>query len=72
MPREIVIIGANAAGGCSIYPGTLFSWVSRIFHLDMGGVGFTKFWAEQVGMKVVVGKITSKTGADYFPRANKD
>jgi NADH oxidase (H2O2-forming) len=61
------VAGTNAAGGYSIYPGTLFSWVSRIFHLDVGGVGLTEFWAKQVGMEVVVGKITSKTRADYFP-----
>jgi NADH oxidase (H2O2-forming) len=61
------VAGTNAAGGYSIYPGTLLSWVSRIFHLDVGGVGLTEFWAKQVGMEVVVGKITSKTRADYFP-----
>ena len=61
------VAGTNAAGGYSIYHGTLFSWVSRIFHLDVGGVGLTEFWAKQVGIEVVVGKITSKTRADYFP-----
>ena len=61
------VAGTNAAGGDAIYPGTLFSWVSRIFHLDVGGVGLTEFWAKQVGIDVVVGKLTSKTRADYFP-----
>jgi len=61
------VAGTNAAGGDAVYPGTLFPWVSRIFHLDVGGVGLTEFWAKQVGMDVVVGKLTSKTRADYFP-----
>jgi NADH oxidase (H2O2-forming) len=61
------VAGTNAAGGDAVYPGTLFSWVSRIFHLDVGGVGLTEFWAKQVGMEVVVGKITGKTRATYFP-----
>ena len=61
------VAGTNAAGGDSVYPGTLFPWVSRIFHLDVGGVGLTEFWAKQVGMDVVAGKLTSKTRADYFP-----
>ncbi|MEM3013999.1 MAG: FAD-dependent oxidoreductase [Candidatus Bathyarchaeia archaeon] len=61
------VAGINAAGGDAVYPGTLFSWVSRVFHLDVGGVGVTEFWAKQIGMDVVVGKITSKTRASYFP-----
>ncbi len=61
------VAGTNAAGGDTVYPGTLFPWVSRIFHLDVGGVGLTEFWAKQVGIDVVVGKLTSKTRADYFP-----
>jgi NADH oxidase (H2O2-forming) len=61
------VAGTNAAGGDAVYPGTLFPWVSRIFHLDVGGVGLTEFWAKQVGMDVVVGKLTGKTRAVYFP-----
>ena len=61
------VAGTNAAGGDATYPGTLFPWVSRIFHLDVGGVGLTEFWAKQVGVDVVAGKLTSKTRADYFP-----
>jgi len=61
------VAGTNAAGGDAFYPGTLFSWVSRVFHLDVGGVGVTEFWAKQISMDVVVGKITSKTRASYFP-----
>jgi NADH oxidase (H2O2-forming) len=61
------VAGTNAAGGNAVYLGTLFAWVSRIFHLDVGGVGLTEFWAKQVGMEVVVGKVTGKTRAAYFP-----
>ena len=61
------VAGINAAGGYSIFPGTLFCWVSRIFRLEAGGVGLTEFWAQRFGIEVAVGKITAKTKAAYYP-----
>jgi NADH oxidase (H2O2-forming) len=65
--REGKVAGINASGGYATFPGTLFSWVSRIFHIEVGAVGLTEFWAQRFGLDYVVGKITSKTKAAYYP-----
>jgi NADH oxidase (H2O2-forming) len=67
--REGKVAGINAVGGYSIFPGTLFSWVSKIFDFEVGATGLTEFWASRFGMEVAVGKLSGHTKAVYYPGA---
>jgi len=67
--RQAKVAGVNAAGGYAIFPGCLGSAVTKLFDLEIGVTGLTEFMAGRAGIKTVVGSITSKTKADYFPGA---
>jgi len=67
--RQAKVAGTNAAGGYAIFPGCLGSAVTRLFDFEIGATGLTEFMAGQTGIKTVVGSITSKTKADYYPGA---
>ncbi len=67
--REGKVAGINAAGGYSLFPGTLFSWVSRMFGFEVGATGLTEHWAGRFGIDVAVGKISGHTKARYYPGA---
>ena len=67
--RQAKVAGVNAAGGYAIFPGCLGSAVTKLFELEIGVTGLTEFMAGRVGIKTVVGNISSKTRADYFPGA---
>ena len=67
--RQGKIAGINAAGGYAIYPGALCSAVTRMFDFEVGVTGLNEFFAKRCGFETVVGKITSKTRADYYPGA---
>jgi len=67
--RQAKVAGVNAAGGYAIFPGCLGSAVTKLFDLEIGVTGLTEFMAGRVGIKTVVGNISSKTRADYFPGA---
>jgi NADH oxidase (H2O2-forming) len=65
--KEGKVAGINAAGGYSIFGGSLFCWVSRLFNQEVGAVGLTKFWAKKFNINVSIGKISAKTKAVYYP-----
>jgi NADH oxidase (H2O2-forming) len=67
--RHGKVAGINAAGGYAVFPGSIGSAVSQMFDFEVGATGLTEFSAGQNGIKTVVGKITSKTKADYYPGA---
>jgi NADH oxidase (H2O2-forming) len=67
--REGKVAGVNASGGYAIFPGTLFSWVSQMFNLEVGATGLTEFWATRFGIEVAIGKISGHTRAPYYPGA---
>jgi len=67
--RQGKVAGINAAGGYAVYPGALCSAVTRMFDFEVGVTGLNEFFAERSGFKTIVGKISSKTRADYFPGA---
>jgi len=67
--RQGKVAGINAAGGYAIYPGALCSAVTRLFELEIGVTGLNEFFAKRCGFETVVGKISSKTRADYYPGA---
>jgi len=67
--RQAKVAGTNAAGGYAVFPGCLGSAVTRLFDFEIGVTGLTEFMAGQAGMATVVGSITSKTKADYYPGA---
>jgi NADH oxidase (H2O2-forming) len=65
--RQGKVAGINSAGGYSIYPGALGSWISRMLDFEVGAVGLTEYWAKKNGLDVAVGKVKSSTRAPYFP-----
>lgn len=65
--RQAKVAGTNAAGGYAVFPGVLGSCVSTFFGFEIGSTGLTEFQAARAGFKTVVGAITSKTRAEYFP-----
>jgi len=67
--RQGKIAGINAAGGYGIYPGALLSAVTRLFNFEVGVTGLNEFFARRSGFDIVVGRISSKTRADYYPGA---
>ena len=67
--RHGKVAGINAAGGYAIFPGAIGSAVSKMFDFEVGATGLTEFWAGRNGVETVVGRITSKTKADYYPGA---
>ncbi len=69
--RQGKIAGINAAGGDSTYDGTLGSWVSKIFDMEIGGTGLTELAAEREGFDIVARKVTSVTKPHYWPNGSK-
>jgi len=69
--RQGKVAGTNSAGGYAIFPGCLSSAVSKMFDFEVGATGLTEFMAGRAGIKTVVGSITSKTRADYYPEAQQ-
>jgi NADH oxidase (H2O2-forming) len=67
--RHAKVAGTNAAGGYAMFPGCLGSAVTRLFDSEIGATGLTEFMAGRAGITTVVGSITSKTKADYYPGA---
>jgi len=63
------VAGTNAAGGYSVFPGALGSCTSRMFDLESGATGLTEAMASKNGITPLVGTVTSKTRADYYPGA---
>lgn len=63
--------GANAAGDYSLFSGVLGSATTRLFGIEAGNTGLTEKIAKCHGMEVVIGAITSKTRADYYPGAKQ-
>jgi len=65
--RQAKVAGINAAGGYAVFTGCLGSSITKLFDLEIGATGLTEFTVNQAGIKTVVGSITSKTRADYYP-----
>lgn len=67
--RQGRIAGINVAGGYSIFPGALFSVVSRMLDFEVGSTGLTKLEASKEGFEVTIGKVSGYTRASYYPGA---
>lgn len=67
--RHGKVAGTNAAGGYAVFPGALGSCTSRMFDLESGATGLTEALASKNGITPLVGTVTSKTRADYYPGA---
>jgi len=67
--REGKVAGTNAAGGYSLFPGSLGSAVSQLSDLEVGATGLTEQLASKFGIEVAVGKISGHTKASYYPGA---
>jgi NADH oxidase (H2O2-forming) len=67
--REGKVAGANAGGDYSQFTGVLASAVTRLFDIEAGATGISETAAARNRIEVVVGAISSKTKADYYPTA---
>ncbi len=67
--REGKVAGANAGGDYSQFTGVLASAVTRLFDIEAGVTGISETAAGRNRIEVVVGAISSKTKADYYPSA---
>ena len=67
--REGKVAGANAGGDYSQFTGVLASAVTRLFEIEAGSTGISETSAARNRIEVVVGAISSKTKADYYPTA---
>jgi NADH oxidase (H2O2-forming) len=67
--REGKVAGANAGGDYSQFTGVLASAVTRLFEIEAGATGISETSAARNRIEVVVGAISSKTKADYYPTA---
>jgi NADH oxidase (H2O2-forming) len=67
--RHGKVAGTNAAGGYAVFPGCLGSSTSSMFDLQIGATGLTEALARKHGITPLVGAVTSKTRADYYPGA---
>jgi len=63
------VAGINAGGGYALFPGVLASAVTRLFDIEAGVTGLTENAAKRAGLDVITGTISSKTKADYYPKA---
>ncbi|MGC8998031.1 MAG: FAD-dependent oxidoreductase [Candidatus Bathyarchaeia archaeon] len=67
--RQGKVAGINAAGGYALFPGVIGSSVTQLYDMQIGATGLTETAAKRAGIETVVGTITSKTKADYYPGA---
>src|SRR4030067_615627 len=67
--RQGKVAGANAAGDYAQFTGILASAVTRLFETEAGVTGLTEAAAQRARIEVVTGAISSKTKADYYPKA---
>jgi len=67
--RQGKVAGINAAGDYALFTGVLASAVTRLFEIEAGNTGLTENSAARNQIQVVVGAISSKTKADYYPTA---
>lgn len=67
--RQGKVAGINAAGGYSLFTGSLGSAVTRLFDTDIGVTGLTEAAAQKARLETVSGAIALKTRAEYYPGA---
>jgi NADH oxidase (H2O2-forming) len=67
--RQGKVAGTNAGGGYSQFTGILASAVTRLFEIEAGATGISETAAARNRIEVVIGAISSKTKADYYPTA---
>ncbi len=67
--RQGRIAGANAAGGCLIYPGGLGTSIVRVLHLTAGYTGLNSAQAAKAGYSYFTSMTRDYSHASYYPGA---
>jgi NADH oxidase (H2O2-forming) len=67
--RQGKVAGANIGGANAQFTGVLASAITRLFDIEAGATGISETAAIKNQIKVVIGMISSKTKADYYPSA---
>ena len=69
--REGVIAGINSAGGDKKFNGILGTFVSVIDDIEIAATGFNSFFAEQYGIKIVIGKAKGRNRPEWYGPAKE-
>ncbi|MCL1978408.1 MAG: FAD-dependent oxidoreductase [Candidatus Bathyarchaeota archaeon] len=67
--RQGKVAGMNVGGANSQFTGVLVSAITRLFDIEIGTTGISEAVAVKNNIQTVVGIISSKTKADYYPSA---
>ncbi|MEM3579300.1 MAG: FAD-dependent oxidoreductase [Candidatus Bathyarchaeia archaeon] len=67
--RQGKVAGINAAGGYALFPGVIGSSVTQLYDMQIGATGLTEATAKKAGIETIIGTVSSKTRADYYPGA---
>ena len=67
--RQGKVAGTNIGGVNSQFAGVLASAITRLFDIEAGATGISEAVAAKNNIETVVGIISSKTKADYYPSA---
>jgi NADH oxidase (H2O2-forming) len=67
--RQGKVAGINIGGVNSQFTGVLASTITRLFDVEVGATGISETVAAKNQIEIVVGTISSKTKANYYPSA---
>jgi NADH oxidase (H2O2-forming) len=67
--RQGKAAGVNTGGACTQFNGVLVSTITRLFDIEAGTTGISETTAVKNGIEVVIGAVSSKTKAGYYPSA---
>jgi NADPH-dependent 2,4-dienoyl-CoA reductase/sulfur reductase-like enzyme/rhodanese-related sulfurtransferase len=68
--RHGIIIADHISGGSLAWPGTLGTFMVRVFDLNAGSVGLSQAAAEKAGLDVIAVWGTFADKPDYYPESN--
>jgi NADPH-dependent 2,4-dienoyl-CoA reductase/sulfur reductase-like enzyme len=69
--RQAMVAGVNAAGGDSVYDGTLGTFVSYVGDLEVSATGYNTVAAEAAGYEVVNGRANTVNKPSWMPDAKE-
>lgn len=67
--RQGRVAGINIGGGYATFPGVVGTAITRFWSTEIARTGLSEHEATAAGLRYVVGRVTSKTKAHYFPGA---
>ena len=68
--RQGRVAGINIGGGYASFPGVVGTAITRLCSTEIARTGLSEHEATEAGFDYVIGKVTTKTRAHYFPGAD--